>query len=234
MTTGQTSMKDMLSFQNLQEGAGTPLRHFKAVLQDYNARRDDGYNRTFCDFVFTDLEVISSIVPYNYDNAVVAVKYSNRANSAWGILAESVKAILGDDADIHDLVGKSQTWIVESKEWGKNREDGKDMTGLVFKVVEIEGTGVGEPASPPAASPAPAPTTKPAPKKGGAKQSAEDAALALLDGKTQPQFNAAALVDPAIKGNSDVLQKIISNLLIAEFIADEKVTVDENGIFHKV
>ena len=253
-------LRKLVSFQNLSDSSGTPLMEFRGLLVDYTVKPPDKLNRTFVDFMFQDLEpdTIVSKVPYPFPTAIISIKYTTKKSSAWGILGTSMQAILGADADVEDLKGKMQTWKkTPGHEFGKDKE-GKPIIVDLFEIAEIDGmvpdedvsgTEVVEPEpvpvpAPVATKPAPkaatvkppvakAPTAKVAPKKNGAKLTAKEAAINLMDGKTPAQFFQAAFVDEVVKSDSGVLSEIASGTFVNTAISQGLVTKGPDDIFHK-
>lgn len=132
-------LRKLISFQNLSEGGGTPLMKFRGTLLGYSVREE--YGKTVVDFAFAELEPdsIVSKTPYNFPTAVVPIKFSKKKSSAWGILALSVRDILGDEAEVDDLINKPQTWMkTPNHEFGKDK-DGNVIKADIFEVVEVDG-----------------------------------------------------------------------------------------------
>ena len=165
--------------------SGTPLRKFKGKLDDIVPEADSATGRTVMHVNFTDVEAIECIpgAVYPYPTAQINIGYrvdpgSGRPSerSIWGRLLISAEE-LGFE-DIMLLKGKVVMMVGTTESFGKNRQTGEEMEGLVWRVAEAEGgAGQGQPAA----------------------QSAEDKAkhLAMLaDGKTAGEFAAAALQDP--------------------------------------
>ncbi len=203
----------MLSFQNLQDGyQETPLIDFKGNLQSYDPQPPDQFGNTRVVFSFIGVEVIESIEPYPFPIATIRIKYSNKKNSQWGILAASAKKVLGDEADVPNLVGKDQRWRTREHSYGTNRQ-GEEMTGMVWDVLEVEGVG---------STGADAPATVPAITR----------VLELLDGKTLPQFHQVVFADPVVKADSQLMASVMGNTLIPTLVESGQVSLDDNGIYH--
>lgn len=201
--------KDLISVRGLQDSdyAGTPLREFRGTLDSYN--QDDRKFGTFVVLNFRDVEVLRSVEPYNFPIAQIAVKYSNKKNSAWGVFGDSLASFLPEEEDIKDTLGRAYGMVMEEGHvYGKDRQSGEDMTGNPWKVFELEGAVAGE-----------------------KKVTAKDEALRLLIGKTRAEFNKEAYANPIIRKDTALQRAITDKSFVTSLLQLNTVEEDENGIF---
>jgi len=203
--------KELISVRGLQDSeyGGTPLRKFRGILDSYNP--DDRKFGTFIVLNFKDLSDVEAVEPYNFPIAQIAIKYSNKKNSAWGVFGDSLALLLPDDEDIKDTVGKRYGMEMEIGHiYGQDKE-GKDMLGNPWKVFELEGAVAGE-----------------------KKVTAKDEALRLLIGRTRAEFNKEAYADPIIRKDTALQRAITDKSFVNSLLQLGTVEEDENGIFRKV
>ena len=190
--------------------AGTPLRRFKGTLDNIERRFDSGSNRMFVDLDFVEVEITAfldgkpgTVVPYEYPIAQLNIGYrtsrSGRPSErgAWGLLVKSAEE--QGFQDFMDLKGRRL--LMEAEEghnYGTNRETGETITGMVWRVAEVEG------------------------EQAGVTDETQHL-LALLNGKTAKEFAQAALQDPTGRRHS---QDIISGKLLASLVAAGKTTLE--------
>lgn len=189
---------------------GTPLRKFVGTLDSYYPEE-----RKFGDVVvlnFRDVEVLKSIEPYNFPIAQIAIKLSNKKNSAWGVFGESLAQFLSETEDIGDCVGKKiGLEMEEGHKYGADRATGQDMLGNPWKVYEVEGAVASSEVA----------------------ESAADRALSLLIGKTRADFNKAAYADPLIRKDVALQKAITDKSFINAQLQLGTVVEDGEGVFHK-
>lgn len=203
--------EDLVSVRGLvdSEFGGTPLRKFTGVLDSYYPE-----DRTFGTQVilnFKDVEVLESVEPYNFPTATISIKLSNKKNSGWGVFSESVAALLPEDQDIKDCIGKRIGMEMEvGHEYGTDRQTGEPMLGNPWKVFELEGVVAGAKVT-----------------------TATDRAKELLAGKTRAEFNKAAYADPIIRKDTALQRAITDKSFINSLIQLGEFTEDENGVISK-
>lgn len=199
-----------VSIRGLQEGVSrTPLEEFKGKLDDYESETTTFTPPTVnINLHFTDLEVIKSDEPYQFPIANLPIKFSKRANSAWGIFSQSVAKLVPDDEDIKDQKGKMMHLKRRSHIFGQDRTTGDDMVGFVWEVQEIEGSGP--------------------------KVDPTEVALAILDGKTEAEFGQKVFADKDVKKSPELQKQIIGKTWVASMITAGRVTKDENAVHHLV
>lgn len=193
--------------------SGLPLRLIRGVFDSLEPVYEN--NRLSLKFNISELEVLETIAPWNYPTVQLNFKPSDRKNSTWGILLQSV-AKLGHE-DLMELQGKRLTLKADPEhEFGGQDADGNAIKGMVWTVTEVEGgakaTGGTNSQSGPAVS--------------------DDQALAdLADGCDQAQFNQAALASEVGRAHKN---DIFGGKTLPDLVSKGLLTVDEQGIYHKV
>ena len=182
----------------------TPLVEIKAKLDSWNVGQPDQYGRTYVELNFTEVEVLQSREPYHFPVAQLWLKYSDRANSAWGMF---LKSMTGFAEDFLTLPGLRLHLLKHMHDYGED-QDGNRMLGEVWELKGIEGT----------------PTER---------VSAEEQALRLLDGKTEPEWNQSVFKDNIVKADASIVTQIVNKTFLLAMIAQGKVTKDEAGILHR-
>lgn len=200
---------ELVSVRGLTDSEfGTPLREFSGVLDSYYPEE-----RKFGDVAvlnFKEVEVIRSVVPYNFPIATLAIKLSKSKRSGWGIFADSLAEKLPDDQDIKDCVGKRMKLEMEEGHvYGQDRNTGEDLVGNPWKVTELEGGAT----------------------SGASLPTAKDRAKELLIGKTRADFNKAAYADPLIRKDTALQRAITDKSFINSLVQLGEVVEDENGVF---
>lgn len=231
MTEQVPVTKESLEFSLAQTGA-YPLKNFRGKCIDYNpvtrVGQDGPY--TVVEFEFSDVQVLpgGSSVPYTMDTGKIGVSWRPpdklRDTHAWHHLSKSVTNILGEAGRVNDVVGK----VIEV-DWQERRAirklDGefKDVLANQYIFVEIDGKrGANGPGgSTPSTVSAPALTD-------------DELFASIADGKSAPDFNAAALQDDRVK-NGTGWGTIINggDALLAQLVLKGTLTVDGSQIYHK-
>lgn len=204
-----TGEQDLISVRGLTDSEyGTPLRKFYGVLDNYVPE-----DRTFGTFVvlnFRDVEVIVSAEPYNFPIATIAIKFSKKKNSGWGVFGDSLANLLKEDEDVKDCIGRRiGMQMEEAHVYGKDKSTGEDMTGGAWTVFELEGGAAA----------------------GVSVVASKDRALELLIGKTRAEFNKAAYADPIIRKDTALQRSITDKSFINSLVQLGTVVEDENGVF---
>ena len=203
---------DQISIRNLEAEGGprTPLRKFTGKLEPLTTRTDNTYSkpRVIVKLSFTDVEVITSLEPYDFPIAELEVAHSQKEKSRWGIFSLSLAKLLQPEQDIKDAIGSKveMTWT-EGHLLYDGRQS-KDTEQGAWEVTALDGAGA-------------------------TKTSPQDQALSLLDGKTLSQFNQAALADPIIRSDAALQALIMSKKWVPQMIEEGLVVADEDGI-HRV
>ena len=69
---------------------------------------------------------------------------------------------------------------------------------------------------------------------GGATVSPSDTAITLLDGSTLSEFNKAALANPIIRKDAELVKAITNKSFVNGMVTAGKFTKDENDVFRAV
>jgi len=204
----------------------SPLRHFKGrlvkIAKDDRTYEESGRTSRDIVFDFVELDVKDAIEVYVFETTQIRIRYADpsqsRGATAWAALSKSVRDLLGVGSPISGLVGKYQEWKWlpctlrqqdrETKAWG-------DVPGEAWAILSVEGV---ESAT-----------------AGGSAGPADARAkvVALADGKTEKQFNEAALTDPGLRPHSEIIEAITSRKLLPEMIEGGLLTKDTEGVYHK-
>ena len=203
-----------------------------------------------------DLEVIEAVEPYHYPVYTISVPLSNKKKSKWGVLSEGTPSdrTVGfnnvadlqysaeqlnpespefikpaERMDIEGAIGKRVGMVLTDGEDNRPKpadlfngraNDGKggDVPTPAWTFYEIEGVGTAG---------------------GGAGVSALEVAMSLLDGKSLPDFNKAAMESPIIRKDMELLQSIgmppsAANSFIKTMTKTGKFKADTQGMYHKI
>jgi hypothetical protein len=232
MTEQVPVTKESLEFSIAQTGA-YPLKKFRGKCIDYNpvTRAGQSGPYTVVEFDFSDVQVLpgGSSVPYTMDTGKIGISWQPpdrlRDTHPWHHLSKSVTEILGETGRVNDVVGK----VIEV-DWQERRairkidEEFKETTAHQYVFVEIDGKrGANEPdGSAPSAASAPAITD-------------DELFTSIADGKSAPDFNAAALQDDRVK-NGTGWGTIINggDALLAQLVLKDMLAIDSSQIYHAV
>jgi len=223
---------------------GTPLRHFRGVLDSITGamvqRGQMAQARLEVTYHFSKIEVFSSIEPYPTNVGEISLLHSNTVRSNMGVLGKSMDKILNAGVDENAgqdkvsnqdaLIGKVQEWKMTSGHMFPYRDDATGLWGErpndAWEVQYVEGIG-GTPHSG-AGEAAPAtPAVAAVPKAGSVTPMQQ--ALNLLNGKTAQEWNNVVFQDPIIKGDPQLTNSIIQGTFLSGLVAAGTVTVDADG-----
>lgn len=226
-------------------GFRSPLQHFRGKLGSITGsmvqRGSMPQAKLEVNYNFDEIEVFKSAEPYSFPIAQISMMHSNRVKSNMGVLGISIDKIINAGLDENApqeqaknqdfLIGKVQEWKMTPGHMMWNQDEGKETPRECWEVVFVEGVG-GTPhsgvATPTVASGAVAPTEAPAPTGLTSAQQA----LNLLDGLTQQEWHNTVLLDTLVKGDSALVNSIISGTFIPPMEEAGQVTKDENGVYH--
>ena len=243
------SPEPLVSTRNLTSGGDIgPLRRFTGVIDSIPTeaqtfQQEGGKPRTGTkvSLQVKDIEVLEAVEPYHLPVYTIQLSLSNRKKSRWGVLSESINAILDGQytseqldlsspeyikpqarEDIDSLISKRVGFVVADGDEGRpvppmlyDMREKKDVPTPTWIVYEIEGYGTAE----------------------SGQVSPTDRAKELLDGKTQAQFNKVALSDPLIRNDPELLQAIGApasspKSFTAIQVAEGTFTKDKVGVFY--
>ncbi len=198
---------------------GTPLRRFKATLQNYvsEKRQDQASNREYMtiQFNFVDLVVMESVEPYPFPIATIGIGYSTTTDTRWDVFASSIKKLFGTTPSLDEIVSKGQEWgylpckltkRLESGEWIKAPDEG-------WQLVSLDGLD-----------------------SGSAEQAAQDITeriIEMADGKTDQAFLQDFYQDPEVRKHPDLITAASNRSLLASLEAAGRISRDSNGVWHK-
>jgi len=183
----------------------------------------EGAKRRVVYFDHTDIEVISSRIPFPFPTFSPRINYSSANNQPWSVFTESFRvAAPSGERDLYALEGKRVHWKYgqatlrqnlgsqESPKW----EDNTDAKA--WQIVEVEGWGTAS-----------------------AVQSIdfEQVILDMAEGKTGNEFMQAYYSDNSIRGHSgytEATEKLARGTLLKELVEAGKLTVDGEGKHSKV
>lgn len=244
------NIEDLLSIRNLVDADLGPLRRFKGIFESMpytvetygegaNARQS-----TRVTLNFRELEVMEAVEPYHFPiYSLAPISASNRKKSKWGVMGISCAKILDQiyttaqldpsspeyippakRMNLKDCLSKRMGLVLADGEMGRPQPpmlwDGRaeeDRATPCWTVYEIEGVGVA----------------------GGQGKTPLDSAMDLLDNKSMADFNAAALANPAVRGDAALLQAISAppaapNNFCSTMLTTGQFIKDAQEIFHKV
>jgi len=218
----------------------SPLRHFRGKLDSITGsmvqRGQMAQPRLEIAYNLSDIEVFESTEPYPFPIAQMTIMHSNRDKSAMGVLGASMDKIINAGVGANTpqqqarnqdaLIGKVQEWKVTPGHMMPGRdEDGKwtETPREAWEVVWVEGMG-GTPHSGVAAQEVPTEKVSETPIQ---------RAINLLDGRTQQQWNNVVFQDAAVKGNSELVNSIITGQFLPSLKESGVINKDANGVYHK-
>ncbi|KKM18654.1 hypothetical protein LCGC14_1663500 [marine sediment metagenome] len=213
-------------------GGESPLLRFKGTLASYvpeerTSNQDQSKYMTIL-FNFSDVEVIEATEPYPFPIAIIRIGYKppkdSRGGTKWDAFSTSLRKLSAEGLDA--IVGKKQEWaqlphrvrspLVDGD--GNPQLDGNsrpiwgDTEIPCWKVVEVEGLG--------------------------SVQEKDDNFFGFLvdlaDGKTEPQFYSAALLDEQVRARSNIVTAITDRKLLDTLREMKLIDRDAEGILHKV
>jgi len=256
---------DPLDTRALETGGKGPLRKWNAILVDAKTEtRQSRANKPYGMNILsmTDLVVEQSIEPVLLPTYQFEFFANRNKGSEWGVFAESINNVVDSQYTAEQLDPRNPAYVEPGQRPGLKQTYGKryfivlcdgidgrppmsmmwdsrskqELPTPVWKVYKIEGIGevslapVTDGSVPVVATPAPAPA---------APVNALQQALNILDGKDAATFNTAALADPIIMADAQVMSAIQvpmgqTNSFLDTVVKSGMVTMDTQGIFHKV
>jgi hypothetical protein len=213
MSSAMDSLRDLINKKPVEGGFNSPLREFKGKLLSWEPNEDKKFNRTRVQLDFVELEVIESTEPYTLPTTQILIPHSERNKSKWGYFYNSLLEAMGEGSNLDMAVGMRLHVKVTGghKIWDKDTNGEKEHE--LFTVVGIEGM---------------------TPAAGVAQKSASIIAIELLDGKTEQEFNQAALRDNAIKSDPALIAQIVGRQFVQAMVTAGAFTKDADGRFHRV
>lgn len=251
-------MADEPSTRGLVEGDLGPLRRFTGILDSMPTEvitygeGESARPTTRVKLNCKDIDVKEAVEPYHFPIYTITVSQSNRKKSRWGVLSEGTPEdrSIGfnnvadqkltpeqldpsnanyvkpaDRLEIKNCIGKRMGFVMTDGIDGRPKPtdlyDGRadaDRPTPAWTVYEIEGVGVA----------------------GAQGTSAMEVAMSLLENKTLADFNTAALANPVIRADTQLLAAIslpptAPNSFVNALITAGNFTKDEaTGIHTRV
>lgn len=195
-----------------------PLRRFKGVCQsiEEDVRKGDRGEYTVIVFKFTDVDPIESVTPFPFPTCEIQISHSDRTETRWAAMGDSIRRLLGPDegADAMVLQGKKQEWAMLPSPT-RRPEDPQNPGGNwvtedtpCWQAVAVEGAAE-------------------------AAENLTERLLDLADGKTDTQFNQAALADPQVTASPTTVTSITGRTLLPALIEAKQLSRDSEGVLHK-
>ena len=231
-------------------GFRSPLRHFRGKLDSITGSMVQRGNMTQAKleiaYNLSDIEVFESTEPYPFPIAQITVMHSNRDKSAMGVLGVSMDKIINAGLNANTpqqqarnqdaLIGKVQEWKVTQGHLMPDKDEAGKWTETpreAWEVVWVEGMG-GTPHSGVAALAQVVGTPTKITPTTPTGETPMQRAISLLDGKTQQQWNNVIFQDAMIKGDSGLVNSIITGQFLAPLEESGVVSKDANGVYHKI
>lgn len=128
------------SWRNLQgSGRTTPVKEAVGFCDGYG-QEPSQYGGIMVMFHLTNLQVYDADAPWPYSEMTLAIKKSDRSDSAWGLFGASAAMARGVDLSTLDVDMLINTWwhIVrhDNHQFGVDR-DGRPIVGTVWELAEI-------------------------------------------------------------------------------------------------
>lgn len=183
-----------ISASSLVEGYQlTPLREFIGTFENFEAERDEQFDRIRVTLQFSDVEVIESTEPYPFPIAQIPIPFSQRRKSQMGFLISSIDKLI-PGGSLSSLLGKRVRMKMVSENFGRWRGEAEDRIRECWEVMEIIGA---------------APQGK----------SAYRVALELAVGRSPDnlrEFYQEAFKNPVIKADRELVGKILNKTFVSE------------------
>lgn len=187
-------------------GAQHPLIEFKGDFKGFEPEHDTRYNRVVVKLQFENIEVIASRTPYEFPVAEIRLGLSESTRSGWGVFAESAIPFYPSEvSELDSLFGKRlhlrytgghMMWNPQAA--GGGAEEAREA----WEIVGVEGVSSNG-STPNGSTPAP-------------RETPMSRVLGLMEGKTQQEWAQAALRDPLVKTDSNLVSKLLNQSLVAE------------------
>lgn len=205
----------------------SPLLEFKARLDEYvgverEFKNDDGTTRksTTVQFKFSEVDPIRTTEPYVFPIATISIPYAPPANSygknRWEALAASIRKLditpPEGESQMSMLKGKMQHWNMQPATLRVQSPESKqyeDTEQDCWHVVAVEGVD----------------------KQGGGDIVAY--VIELVNGKSESEFNEAALADPRIRNDQSVVKRITDRELLPNLVEVGSIKRSPEGIYSK-
>ena len=242
------ALRAMISLKNpLQEGGNrTPVKRFQGRLLTITPRpgTSGGKAVTFVDLKF-DQCVIMKVADgetYPFETVELSIKLSGAKNSGWGKFVISMRERLPKSVDIWDCVNAVMEMVAVPTRFGNSQTEFDPDT-------DAEGNFITDPATGQAkVHPRPiiaevwnlVAITLASGVTGGSNYGNSAvggglaAALRVLDGKTEADFNQDIWRDQTAKADPAISGALLANTFLKQVVDEGKATLDDMGVYHVV
>ena len=221
-------VEDLVSVRGLKDSDfDNPLRKFKGNFAGYETAPATGYEGTRVQLNFNEIEVLETTEPYNFPITTVNVGQSNKHKSRWGYLADSLAALLADDEDIKDAIGRQMTLVFCDNQdgrpagkpiWNKEADPAefpdKMVPTAVWIVTEMEGANAGG-----------------SDASSSGAQSAADWAEENIIGKTRADFNKWFFADAKCRKDTALQRTVTDKSFLNGLTQLGRIVENADGIF---
>lgn len=227
-------LRAMVSIRGLSDGDNRiPVRRFQGSLLTVAPRQTtyQGTATTRVDLKFNDAIIMETLEPYPYDTVELSIKLSDRKNSSWGIFGQTLADRIPADKDIYDCIGSRFEMVIVPHQFGYAKDKfHPDPAGTMdpntnevqqlpdpiiadcWEVASIRMDGAGIPDS--------------------EGSGAIEAALRILDGKSEADFNKEVWTDQTVKSDPSMSSMLLARSFIPAMIDAGRISKDDAGIFH--
>ena len=237
----QEELLKQLKVRDFEQGfEKTPLREFTGKLENILPNLVEGKNggKSWVNvgMNFSDVKVIMSTEPYQLTIAQIEIPQSNREQSLWGIFGGSIGKLIPATADMGFCIQKYMHMKMTSGHMLYDGKEKKDMPRDAWECMALSATPivVGQVQSAPAGAlpPLGMPGLPPAGPK--APANAVEAALALLDGRTEQEWQAVVFNDAMVKSDGNVVNAIIARTFLNPLALAGKIIMSGDMKYHVV
>jgi len=198
-----------ISASSLVEGFQlTPLKEFIGVFDNYEASKDERFDRVRVSLQFIDIEVIESTEAYPFPIAQLTVPFSQRKRSQMGFLLTSIDKII-PGGSLSSMLKKRIRMKQVSENFGRWRGETEDRIRDCWTVIELLEA------------------------KESPASSSYEAALGLAAGKpvdNLKEFYDEAFKNSVIKADRELVGKILNKTFIPEALEAGDLEVGDNGL----
>jgi hypothetical protein len=133
---------------SLQEGFEPTLQDFEGVCENYEAEKDEQFDRVNVTLQFTDVKVNRSTEPYPFPIAQIRIPVSKQSKSGYGFFIKSLDKLI-PGGTISSLIGKRVRMVWSTENFGRWRGEEEDRIRGCWHVTELIGAAAaGQPVKP--------------------------------------------------------------------------------------
>lgn len=217
------------------EGGLGPLRHFRGVLKKFETtertfQAQEGRAARVSKSVthdFDQVEVLESVEPFVWKTAKITIPYSTGNNTRWAGFAAGARKVAGGVFDYDLLLNKPQEWQCVEMDLRLPKEGGgpndfETRKELGWTIVSLAG----------------GPLVVPANGNNANVGGISEYLASLADGKTEDQFNQAAMGDQKVlQAGAQLVTELTERQTVGKLITLGLVTKDDTvspAVLHKV